>query len=71
MQETYNNKLYEKVANQNLIQSLQEQKITKEHYFDLHKPFGYVEAFSTIGVVCVLAFMSFLLLRYFKPKCKS
>lgn len=36
-------------------------------YFDLSEPFGYFEAFSTIGVVCLLAAFTFLLLRHFKP----
>ncbi|WP_394954088.1 hypothetical protein [uncultured Helicobacter sp.] len=36
--------------------------------FDLSQPFGYFEAFSTIIVVCSVAFVSFLVLRYFRPK---
>lgn len=65
----------ENTANEGLSQFLQkEPRESKElggQYFDLHQPFGYVEAFSTIGVVCIIAFVSFLLLRHFKPKCKS
>ncbi|MDD7346192.1 MULTISPECIES: hypothetical protein [Helicobacter] len=36
--------------------------------FNLAQPFGYFEAFSTIIVVCGIAFVSFLVLRYFRPK---
>lgn len=32
------------------------------HVFDLSKPFGYFEAFSTIGIVCICASISFVLL---------
>ncbi|MGX2984369.1 hypothetical protein ACWIWK_02690 [Helicobacter sp. 23-1048] len=38
-----------------------------ENVFDLSKPFGYFEAFSTIGVVLGLSLVIFLLLRYFRP----
>lgn len=30
--------------------------------FDFSKPFGYFEAFSTIFIVCAIAFIGFLLL---------
>lgn len=69
--EEYNNRLCGFGDQPFVPQSLREQNTTKEHYFDLHQPFGHVEAFSTIGVVCAIAFISFLLLRHFKPKCKS
>lgn len=36
--------------------------------FNLAQPFGYFEAFSTIIVVCSVAFVSFLVLRHFRPK---
>ncbi|MDO7253225.1 hypothetical protein [Helicobacter cappadocius] len=32
--------------------------------FDLSQPFGYVEAFSTIIVVCVLAYIGFCILKF-------
>lgn len=38
-----------------------------ENVFDLSKPFGYFEAFSTIGVVLVLSLVCFLILRHFRP----
>ncbi len=36
--------------------------------FDLSAPFGNFEAFSTIFVVCFLAFCAFLILAKNKPK---
>ncbi|WP_180762792.1 hypothetical protein [Helicobacter sp. 12S02232-10] len=31
--------------------------------FDLSKPFGYAEVFSTIAIVCLIAFIGFYILR--------
>lgn len=31
--------------------------------FDMREPFGYFEAFATIIVVCILAYIGFLILR--------
>lgn len=36
--------------------------------FDLSKPFGYAEAFITIGVVCFIAFVCFLVLKNMSKK---
>ncbi|OBV28848.1 hypothetical protein BKN38_08925 [Helicobacter sp. CLO-3] len=43
--------------------------------FDLREAFGYFEAFSTIGVVCMIAFVCFLILaknaRIYKQSIKT
>lgn len=43
--------------------------------FDLREAFGYFEAFSTIGVVCMIAFVCFLILaknaRIYRQNAKN